>query len=88
MLTYIFQFVIIISAKRDTNKENKMKFNSVQELKEFVINEVLQAYADRAGKTLSEVRKLFESVDWVKEEVMDKVYEISLQIARNQGFKL
>ncbi|MGC6392879.1 hypothetical protein ACMXZF_02640 [Pasteurella multocida] len=65
-----------------------MKFNSVQELKEFVINEVLQAYADRAGKTLSEVRKLFESVDWVKEEVMDKVYEISLQIARNQGFKL
>ncbi len=88
MLTHIFQFVIIISAKRDTNKENKMKFNSVQELKEFVINEVLQAYADRAGKTLSEVRKLFESVDWVKEEVMDKVYEISLQIARNQGFKL
>ncbi|ODN39103.1 hypothetical protein [Pasteurella multocida] len=65
-----------------------MEFNSVQELKEFVINEVLQAYADRAGKTLSEVRKLFESVDWVKEEVMDKVYEISLQIARNQGFKL
>ncbi|HHW7447899.1 hypothetical protein NM952_11640 [Pasteurella multocida subsp. multocida] len=65
-----------------------MEFNSVQELKEFVINEVLQAYADRAGKTLAEVRKLFESVDWVKEEVMDKVYEISLQIARNQGFKL
>ncbi|MDA5611892.1 hypothetical protein, partial [Pasteurella multocida] len=74
--------------KRDTNKENRMEFNSVQELKEFVINEVLQAYADRAGKTLAEVRKLFESVDWVKEEVMDKVYEISLQIARNQGFKL
>ncbi|HII3822560.1 TPA: hypothetical protein ACY38Z_002209, partial [Pasteurella multocida] len=69
-------------------KENKMEFNSVQELKEFVINEVLQAYADRAAKTLDEVRKLFESVDWVKEEVMDKVYEISLQIARNQGFKL
>ncbi|HDR1345992.1 TPA: hypothetical protein R4328_001953 [Pasteurella multocida] len=65
-----------------------MEFNSVQELKEFVINEVLQAYADRAAKTLDEVRKLFESVDWVKEEVMDKVYEISLQIARNQGFKL
>ncbi|HHE3573062.1 hypothetical protein [Pasteurella multocida] len=43
-----------------------MEFNSVQELKEFVINEVLQAYADRAGKTLAEVRKLFESVDWVK----------------------
>ncbi len=88
MLTCIFQFVIIISTKRDTNKENKMEFNSVQELKEFVINEVLQAYADRAAKTLDEVRKLFESVDWVKEEVMDKVYEISLQIARNQGFKL
>ncbi|MGC6245382.1 hypothetical protein ACMXZD_04265, partial [Pasteurella multocida] len=70
-------------SKRDTNKENRMEFNSVQELKEFVINEVLQAYADRAGKTLAEVRKLFESVDWVKEEVMDKVYEISLQIARN-----
>ncbi|WP_101774945.1 hypothetical protein [Pasteurella oralis] len=65
-----------------------MEFNNAQELKQFIINEVLQDYADRAGKTLSEARKLFESVDWVKEEVMDKVYEISLQIARNQGFKL
>ncbi len=65
-----------------------MEFNNAQELKQFIIKEVLQDYADRAGKTLSEVRKLFESVDWVKEEVMDKVYEISLQIARNQGFKL
>ncbi|MCL7772535.1 hypothetical protein M8986_11430 [Pasteurella multocida] len=48
----------------------------------------MQDYADRAAKTLAEVKKLFESVDWVKEEVMDKVYEISLQIARNQRFKL
>ncbi|HHE3585674.1 hypothetical protein [Pasteurella multocida] len=65
-----------------------MEINNTQELKQFIINELFQAYADRAGKTLAEVRKLFESVDWVKEEVMDKVYEISLQIARNQGFKL
>lgn len=63
-------------------------FNNAQELKQFIINEVLQDYANRAGKTLAEARKLFESVDWIKKEVMDKVYEISLQIARNQGFKL
>ncbi|HIF5575369.1 TPA: hypothetical protein ACX3C3_002377, partial [Pasteurella multocida] len=69
-------------------RENKMEFNNAQELKHFIINEVLQDYADRAAKTLAEVKKLFESVDWVKEEVMDKVYEISLQIARNQRFKL
>ncbi|SUT85410.1 Uncharacterised protein [Actinobacillus ureae] len=43
-------------------------FNNAQELKQFIINEVLQDYADRAGKTLAEARKLFESVDWVKKK--------------------
>ena len=33
-----------------------MEFNSYQELKEFIVNEVLQDYADKAGKTLSEVK--------------------------------
>lgn len=45
-----------------------MEFNSYQELKEFIINEVLQDYASRAGKTLQEARKLFETVDWVKKK--------------------
>jgi hypothetical protein len=65
-----------------------MEFNSYQELKEFIINEVLQDYASRAGKTLKEVRKLFETVDWVKEEVMGKVYDIALNVARNQGTRI
>ena len=73
---------------RYTNKEPKMEFNSYQELKEFIINEVLQDYASRAGKTLQEARKLFETVDWVKEEVMGKVYDIALNVARNQGTRI
>ena len=65
-----------------------MEFNSYQELKEFIVNEVLQDYADKAGKTLSEVKKQFETVDWVKEEVMNKVYDIALNITRNQGIRI
>lgn len=63
-------------------------FDNVQELKEFIINEVLLDLAEQAGKPLSEVRKAFESVDYIREFVMDKVYEVSLQVARHQGFKL
>lgn len=77
-------------SKRDTQttKEPKMEFKSYQELKEFIISEVLQDYANRAGKTLQDARKLFETVDWVKEEVMGKVYDIALQVARNQGTRI
>lgn len=63
-------------------------FNSVEELKKFIIDEVLIDLAEKTGKPLSDIKKAFESVDYIKEMVMDKVYEVSLQLARNRDINL
>lgn len=60
-------------------------FNNVQELKEFIITEALTDLAEKAGKPLSEMRRAFESVDFIREVVMEKVEKTVFKIAYKQG---
>lgn len=60
-------------------------FNNAQELKEFIITEVLTDLAEKAGKPLSEMRRAFEAVDFIREVVMEKVEKTVFKIAYKQG---
>lgn len=60
-------------------------FNNAQELKEFIITEVLTDLAEKAGKPLREMRRAFEAVDFIREVVMEKVEKTAFKIAYKQG---
>lgn len=76
MLTCIFQFVIIVSTKRDTQGK-KMEINNAQDLKALIITEVLEAYAEKTGKCLEHLAEMFIGNELFRNEIMQEVGKVA-----------